>query len=194
REPQEYRRVLASTLDDARMLARLSNGLLQIAQASSDISKIKLKPLRFDELIWSVQEEAQKRHPKVPIEIHFEAYPEDEERLLLVGNEALLLVALLNVFENAGKFSREGQVVHATVAFTDDLFKVTVNDRGIGIQEADLVNVFVPFFRAQNVRDISGHGIGLPLAERIIKLHGGTIQVLSRIGEGTQVIIELPHK
>ncbi|HSI90619.1 MAG TPA: HAMP domain-containing protein, partial [Adhaeribacter sp.] len=111
REPQEYRRVLASTLDDARMLARLSNGLLQIAQASSDISKIKLKPLRFDELIWSVQEEAQKRHPKIPIEIQFEAYPEDEERLLLVGNEALLLVALLNVFENAGKFSREGQVV-----------------------------------------------------------------------------------
>ncbi|HYK55779.1 MAG TPA: HAMP domain-containing sensor histidine kinase, partial [Flavisolibacter sp.] len=194
REPEEYQRVLASTLDDARILARLSNGLLQIAQASTDVSKIKIKPLRFDELILSAQQEAKKRQPEIHFELNFEAYPEDEEALILNGNESLLMVAFLNVFENAGKFSRKGQTVSATIGISKKGFTVLVKDRGIGIQKNDLVNVFVPFFRAQNVRDISGHGIGLPLAERIVKLHQGTIQVHSRIGEGTEVFIYLPAR
>ncbi|MFC5269802.1 HAMP domain-containing sensor histidine kinase [Adhaeribacter terreus] len=194
REPEEYQRVLASTLDDARMLARLSNGLLQIAQASTDVSTIKLKPLRFDELILSAQQEAKKRQPEIKFEVNFEAYPEDEEALILNGNESLLMVAFLNVFENAGKFSRKGQTVSASIGIAKKGFTVLVKDRGIGIQPNDLVNVFVPFFRAQNVRDISGHGIGLPLAERIIKLHQGTIQVNSKIGEGTEVFVYLPAR
>lgn len=194
REPAEYHKVLESTLDDARMLARLSNGLLQIAQASTDISRITLKPVRFDELIWTAQEEAQKRHPKVKFEVNFENFPEEEEGLLLLGNESLLFIGFLNVFENAGKFSRPGQVVQGVVNISRKGFTVTVKDFGIGIQQHDLVNVFVPFFRAQNVRDISGHGIGLPLSERIFKLHKGTIQVNSRLGEGTEVQIFLPAR
>ena len=194
REPAEYHRTLESILDDARMLARLSNGLLQIAQASSDISRITLKHIRFDELIWIAQEEAQKRHPNVKFELQFENFPEEEEGLLVLGNEALLFIGFLNVFENAGKFSRPGQVVQGKVNITRKGFEVTVKDFGIGIQQNDLVNVFVPFFRAQNVREISGHGIGLPLSERIFKLHKGTIQVDSRLGEGTVVSIYLPAR
>lgn len=57
----------------------------------------------------------------------------------------------------------------------------------------DLKHVFVPFFRAENVRNITGHGIGLPLAERILKLHRGTISVNSKISEGTEVTITLPQ-
>ncbi|KAA9345899.1 HAMP domain-containing sensor histidine kinase [Adhaeribacter soli] len=194
REPAEYHRVLESILDDARILARLSNGLLQIAQASTDESKIRTKPLRFDELIWSAQEEAQKRHPQIRYELDFENYPEDEEALMVNGNESLLQVAFLNVFENAGKFSRPGQKVTALLSRVRQGFTVLVKDQGVGIQKDDLVNVFVPFFRAHNVREISGHGIGLPLAERILKLHKGTIQVHSRIGEGTEVFIYLPAR
>ncbi len=192
RDPEEYHRVLECILDDARILARLSNGLLQIAQASTDIAKITLKPIRFDELIWAAQEEAQKRHPGIQFELHFENFPEEEEGLIIQGNESLLFIAFLNVFENAGKFSRQGQVVVGTVSIAKKGFSVLVKDFGIGIQENDLVNVFVPFFRALNVREISGHGIGLPLAERIFKLHKGTIQVNSRLGEGTEVLIDLP--
>lgn len=194
RDPAEYHHTLESTLDDARMLARLSNGLLQIAQASTDISKISQKPIRFDELIWSAQVEAQKRHPNVKFELHFEKFPEEEESLMLLGNESLLFIGFLNVFENAGKFSRPGQPVYGTVNITKKGFAVRVTDHGIGIQKNDLVNVFVPFFRAQNVREISGHGIGLPLSERIFKLHKGTIQVNSNLGKGTEVSIYLPAR
>ena len=68
-----------------------------------------------------------------------------------------------------------------------------VKDQGLGIAEEDLKHVFVPFFRAENVRNITGHGIGLPLAERILKIHHGTISVHSKINQGTEVLISLPQ-
>jgi signal transduction histidine kinase len=194
RTPEEYRQVLTSILDDARRLARLSNGLLQIAQASTDPSQIKIKPLRFDELVWTARDEASKRYPDIPIELNFEEYPEEEELLFLNANEALLEVAFLNVFENAAKFSQPGQSVRADLRVNQDDFTVRIKDQGIGMKRSDLVNVFVPFWRAQNVVGIAGHGIGLPLAEKIIKLHRGTIEVRSDLGKGTEVIINLPAR
>lgn len=71
---------------------------------------------------------------------------------------------------------------------------LTVRDKGRGIGPSDLKNVFVPFFRAENARGISGHGIGLPLAEKIIRLHKGSIQISSTIGLGTNVRITLPSQ
>jgi signal transduction histidine kinase len=194
RTTEEYKQVLASILDDARRLARLSNGLLQIAQASTDPSQIKIKPLRFDELVWTARDEASKRYPDIPIELNFEQYPEEEELLLLNGNEALLEVAFLNVFENAAKFSQPGQSVRADLLVNRHDFTVRIKDQGIGMKQSDLVNVFVPFWRAQNVVGIAGHGIGLPLAEKIIKLHRGAIEVKSNLGKGTEVIIKLPAR
>ena len=193
REPEEYQRVLQSILEDARLLTELSNGLLQIAQASIDASKIKLGNLRFDELVWTAREQALKRQPKAHIEIDFENFPDEEDRLVVKGNEALLLVAVVNVLENAIKFSPDGQSISGVILVKDHEVALKVKDRGLGIAEEDLKHVFVPFFRAENVRNITGHGIGLPLAERILKIHHGTISVNSKINQGTEVLISLPQ-
>ncbi|PIQ20115.1 MAG: two-component sensor histidine kinase, partial [Cytophagales bacterium CG18_big_fil_WC_8_21_14_2_50_42_9] len=67
-----------------------------------------------------------------------------------------------------------------------------VKDKGRGMTESDLKKIFVPFWRADNVRNISGHGIGLPLAEKIVKLHKGNIQVNSELSVGTEVTIIIP--
>jgi len=194
REPEEYQRVLHSILEDTRLLTELSNGLLQIAQASIDASKIKKSYLRFDELVWMAREQALKRQPAARIDIGFANVPEEEERLVVEGNEALLLVAVVNVLENAIKFSpREGQPVSCQLEVLRHEVTLRVQDKGLGIMPEDLKHVFVPFFRAENVRNITGHGIGLPLAERILKLHNGTINVNSKISEGTEVTITLPQ-
>jgi signal transduction histidine kinase len=120
--------------------------------------------------------------------------PEEEDRLIIKGNEPLLLIALLNVLENAKKFSSEGDAVQASIQVLDQEVVLTVSDKGRGIGPSDLKRVFVPFFRAENVRDIMGHGMGLPLAERVIKLHKGSIQIKSAIGKGTEVKIALPSQ
>jgi signal transduction histidine kinase len=191
REKPEYERVLNSILDDARLLAKLSNGMLQIAHASFDIAKIKLVPIRFDEVVFQASVEARKRQPGTHIEINFEQEPDDEKRLVVKGNEALLLIALINVLENACKFSG-GKLVTASIHLQPAAIVFYVRDQGRGMQAKDLKNVFVPFWRGDNVRDISGHGIGLPLAEKIIKLHKGTIQIDSQLNVGTEVTIAIP--
>ncbi|GAB3199808.1 signal transduction histidine kinase [Pontibacter aydingkolensis] len=193
REPEEYARVLRSTLEDARLLTELSNGLLQIAQASLDPSKIKLSYLRFDELVWTAHDQVLKRLPDAHISINFANFPDDEDRLMVKGNEALLLIAVVNVLENAIKFTPTGQTVNALIILRDSEVILEVTDQGLGIKEEDLKHVFVPFFRAENVRNITGHGIGLPLAERILKLHKGQIVVDSILDKGTKVTIKLPQ-
>ena len=192
RDAHEYKRVLQSVLDEARLLARLSNGMLQIAHASFDVSKIKLEPLRFDELVFQAAEEAKRRQPHVHIDIDFNQLPDDERKLTCRGNESLLLIALLNIFENACKFSGEGQLVKGTITAKQNQIVLQVKDQGRGMKQEDLKNVFVPFWRADNVRDISGHGIGLPLAERIMKLHKGVVRVDSQLAVGTEVTIVIP--
>ncbi|MGV3504354.1 MAG: sensor histidine kinase [Adhaeribacter sp.] len=191
RENAEYRRVLGSILDEATLLAKLSNGMLQIAHASFDISKIKLVPIRFDELVFQASAEARKRQPGSVIDLHFDQLPEDENRLVCKGNETLLLIALINVLENACKFSG-GKKVTATIHLNPGAIVLQVQDQGRGMQAKDLKNVFVPFWRADNVRDISGHGIGLPLAEKIIKVHRGSIRIESELHVGTKVNISIP--
>ena len=192
RETEEYQRVLSSTLEDARLLAELSNGLLQIAQASIDSSKIKMAHVRFDELLWLAHDQALKRQPGALYNIDFDDLPDDEDRLIVKANEALLLIAVVNVLENAAKFSSKGEYTFVRLSANRQEVVLQVSDRGVGIAPQDLKHVFVPFFRANNVRNTSGHGIGLPLAESIIKLHRGTITVDSKIAEGTIVTIRIP--
>ncbi|ALJ00238.1 HAMP domain-containing sensor histidine kinase [Rufibacter tibetensis] len=192
RQPDEYERVLKSILEDAQLLAQLSNGLLQMVQASTDSSKVQMTDLRLDELVWQACGEARKRQPKMKVEVEFANMPEDENELLIKGNEALLLIATVNVLENAAKFSGENPMISASIEVKPRTLLLKVQDRGIGMAPEDVRKVFVPFFRAENVRDISGHGIGLPLAEKIIQLHRGSIAVHSQLNQGTEVTITLP--
>lgn len=193
RTPEEYQRVLNSILEDARLLTELSNGLLQIAQASIDSSNIQQVYLRFDELVWMARDQVMKRRPDAYIDIDFANFPDDENRLIVKGNEALLLIAIVNVIENAIKFSPSGKSATVRIVLGRKDVMLLVKDSGLGITEEDLRHVFVPFFRSNNVRNITGHGIGLPLTERILKLHRGSVTVHSQINEGTEVTLTLPQ-
>jgi len=192
RQPEEYRRVLHSILDDAKLLAQLSNGLLQMVQASADTTKVPMATLRMDEIVWQACAEARKRQPNMEVDVQFANLPEEESELEVSGNEALLLISLVNVLENAAKFSGHHPRISASIEVQLKNLVLRVRDKGIGMTEDDVRKVFVPFFRAENVREISGHGIGLPLAEKILTLHKGTITVNSRLNQGTEVTISLP--
>jgi signal transduction histidine kinase len=75
----------------------------------------------------------------------------------------------------------------------DDLV-ITVTDHGRGIPDDDLVDIFDAFFRASNVDDVHGVGLGLTLARDFIQSHGGTLAIQSREGEGTTAIVRLPQR
>ena len=111
--------------------------------------------------------------------------PADPEHLVIKGNRQLLSRALTNLLDNALKYSGPEQPVLVQFDFRDGQSHIRIQDHGIGISEQALPLVFQPFYRADNARGIGGHGVGLPLARRIVELHGGQLRISSTLGSGT---------
>jgi signal transduction histidine kinase len=191
RPVNEYRRVLQSTLDAARQLTSLTNGLLEIARASGDPSQVPMSVVRLDELLLMAHEQILRRYPTSRVDLDFGDPAEEAGTFIVRGNEALLLAAMLNVLDNACKFSAStGQPITAALAATGPRIVLTVTDQGPGLDAADLQQVFVPFFRSEAMRGVPGHGIGLPLTAQIMALHGGAVKVESQLEKGTSVKLE----
>lgn len=189
----EYRRVLQSTLDAARQLNNLTNGLLQIARASGDASQVPMSEVRMDEVLLQAHEQILRRHPSCRVDLDFAEAPEGATSYTVRGNEPLLLAAVLNILDNACKFSQGATLpVTATLAPHRRRLTLLVTDYGPGMNAADLDQVFVPFFRAASTRVVPGHGIGLPLTAQIMALHGGTVRLDSEPGQGMQAWLEMP--
>lgn len=110
----------------------------------------------------------------------------DPERMrILVGN----------ILSNAIKYSDpKGAPVRVVLDAADGAIMISFHDHGIGIARDDIPYVFEPFYRADRSRsrDTGGYGIGLSLAKRIIEAHGGSIELSSRLGEGTSVLVSVP--
>jgi signal transduction histidine kinase len=189
---EDARKILGSLLEDIKQLNKLSNGLLDLAQANLDISEIKLGHIRIDEALGFVRAELIKRNKKYKVEINFEEFPDNEDLLIMRGNEQLIRSALVNVIDNACKYSNDN-TANVSLRFDEKYIKIKVSDNGIGISENDLKNIFEPFYRAGNVKNYSGHGIGLTLTKKIVDIHEGSIHIGSESGKGTEVAIVFPH-
>lgn len=205
RSVEAYKSALRKTLSDAKKLVRLSNNLLDLAKASYDSSEISFKQTRIDEALLDAMQQVQQANPNFKIDIHFENDFENDHQISVKGNEYLLKVAFANLFENGCKFSADKCCMVSISSpqpdignpqsATHDPTYITLKfiDKGIGIAESDLKNIFTPFYRGENKKYTDGNGIGLALTQKIILLHRGTISVSSKQDEGTTFHIQLPH-
>jgi signal transduction histidine kinase len=190
RNTDEYKIVLQTVLEEAERLHKLSDGLLNIVQASSDINNIKMEYIRIDELLEDSKNIVQSQMPESKMDLGFDNMPDNSDDLLIKGNKNLLTIAFENLFENANKFS-ENNKVKINLIYDPELIKVTIRDNGIGIPEKDMSNVFQTFFRAENARSFAGSGVGLSLCQKIFLLHKGNLSIQSELGKGTIVSIML---
>ncbi|MBL7736952.1 MAG: HAMP domain-containing histidine kinase [Chitinophagaceae bacterium] len=191
----EYKNAVANALTDAKKLTRLSNSLLDLAKASYDPSEIAFKPTRIDEVLLDARQQVQKVNPGYKIDIHFDPEflrDENDNQILVNGNEYLLKAAFANLFENGCKFSNDKQSV-VSISFSNEKIILRFADKGIGIPEDDLKNIFTPFYRGDNKNFADGNGIGLSLTQKIIVLHKGIIAVRSERNQGSTFTVELPH-
>lgn len=191
RTAKEYISMLHSIHEDILLLGKLSNGLLDLAHASSDVSKISFNSIRIDEMLWQARAELLLGPNKYNITIQFEYFPDDEKKLLIRGNEHLLKTAFINLMENACKFSDDKSVSLLLNISGGNAF-LYFKDRGIGISPSEIEQVFEPFYRGDNARSIKGHGLGLSLTNKIIQLHKGKINISSQVNHGTTVTVILP--
>lgn len=192
RNSERYVSSLNNILLDSKRLIRLIEGLLNLAKADLDPRQIKMEEFRLDELLMDAMTTVMHAHPSYHIELLFDTESEDDTFITVCGNRYLLTHAFINLMENNCKFSQDETSV-VQIGFWEKWSILRFSDSGIGISEKDREKLFVPFYRGANSGYTSGHGIGLALVQKIISLHKGTIEVNSKVGEGTTFIVKLKH-
>lgn len=192
RSVEEYQRVMKSVFDDARTLVELTNGLLVLAQSGIQRSKLPFGPLRIDEVLYAAKDELARAQPEYQFQIEYRELPEEEEAMVVYGNEQLLKTTFLNLLDNACKFSSDHQVM-VGFSFPERQVEIHFSDRGMGVPAGEEIQIFNSFFRGSNASGITrGHGIGLSLCKRIIQLHQGALRYELRAGGGSNFIVTLP--
>ena len=191
RKPEEYVETLKAMLTQAEKLDKKTKALLFLAKTGFDGKSQKFTKIRVDQLILDVIQTVEKINSKSKISLDFSLLPESPEKLKISGNEQLLHLAFSNVILNACKYS-ENKVVKVAVGASEKDVIVVIKDSGIGIPENDIPFIFDPYFRASNAKAYEGYGIGLPLANNIVKMHNGALTIASVVNEGTTVRINFP--
>ena len=121
--------------------------------------------------------------------LHFSA-PNDLS--LIMGDVTYLTKALQHLLDNAYRFTPQDGSITVTMRRIDSHICIDISDTGIGISGQDLPQIFQTFWRKDEAHSTPGFGLGLPIAQKIIEKHDGTITVESKVGQGTTVLIKLP--
>lgn len=184
RSVEVYQESLRIISFEAERLKFLTQQLLELEKAESMASLPNPEPESIELLLLEMAE-------KFPSGRLRWQLPAKEKVRLVRANYYLLFTAISNLVDNALKYSGDKPVA---IQFQDvkEFYQIKISDDGIGIPAQDLPIIYTPMHRAQNARNIKGHGIGLPLAKRIIELHNGTIEIITEEGRGTDVVVKLP--
>lgn len=168
---------LAQMVEELLDFSRLQNGRMKLVKDKLDlIAELSDAVLMF--------EERAKHENKRLI------YEESDQIAPFFGDRNRLRQVFVNIIDNALKYSDSGDSITIRTSVTGESICITVSDTGIGIKEADLSKVKEKFFKANSTR--RGSGIGLAVADEIIGMHGGSLELTSKEGVGTKVIIILP--
>lgn len=176
RTQREYEQTLHSLLNDTERLNETISSLLELAQVDMSYTQAALSPVAIDELVWELSDYWNAKAGKGMFVVNVTSLPEDHEKLLIPANKALLTIALNNIISNGYKFSNN-ELVQCDLDADNDHISITITDLGIGIPEEEMQRIFQSFFRASNVKNYHGSGIGLYITAKIINLFNGTIEV-----------------
>ena len=191
KETQEkFLKVIAT---ESRRMARLVTDLLTLSRY--DNNKNKTKKVQFDlgELVKKCQE-------KLAIEIKkknhdVKCFVTADVPLVYADKDDIERV-ILNILTNSIKYTKENGEIKIYVGFVYNDAYIKIFDNGIGIPEEDLSRIFERFYRVDKARtrEMGGTGLGLSIAKEILDKNGGSIDIKSVVGKGTEVVIKIPTK
>jgi signal transduction histidine kinase len=187
-QPDERNEQLESIARNTRRMAGMMEGVLVLSRL--DAGKLDFQPTVLDLNVFCrrvVDEVLSATNRRGNIELTLHSIPSAAR-----ADEQLLGHIFTNLLSNAVKYSEPGATVHFTIRRDGRNAVCVVRDGGIGISENDQQQLFKAFHRGGNVGTRPGTGLGLLLVKRCAELHGGTVQVDSRITEGTTVTVTLP--
>jgi two-component system sensor histidine kinase KdpD len=186
---QEARRELARTIyDEGQRMATLANNILDMARLDAGAVTLKREWVPLEEIVGGVLTRLRSRLEGRPVRI---ALPKDAP---LVKLDAVLIEqVLVNIVENALKYTPAGTAIEISAEFAPASVTVSVADEGPGITAGLEERLFDKFYRASPERAQSGVGLGLTICRAIVEAHGGTIRAENRFPHGAAFRFTLPR-
>jgi two-component system sensor histidine kinase KdpD len=179
--------LIVSATQQAQRLNRLVENLLDMTRIEAGAIHLNKEQSDIQEVITSVLSQSPDRFCDHPVKMEI---PQD---LPLVNFDAVLIgQVLLNILDNACKYSNKGQPIEIRVKKMPFEIQVEVQDHGSGIPSGDLERIFNKFYRLQRDISQSGTGLGLSICRGIIEAHGGKIYAENNSNPGASVIFTLP--
>jgi two-component system heavy metal sensor histidine kinase CusS len=193
RSAEEYREVIESCLEESVRLSELIGDLLFLARAESPLTHVRRECVDVAELLSGVREyyEASASDGGVSLTTATSAEP-----VIAQLDRTLLQRAVGNLISNALAHTPPGGAVVLGTNTDSSMIHIEVSDTGAGIPPEALPRVFDRFFRVDSSRSQAsgGTGLGLAIVQSIALLHGGNVEISSKLGQGTQVTLHMPIK
>ena len=178
---------------EARRMAKLVTDLLTLSRYDSNKKKTQKEPFDLGELVKKCQDklaiEIKKKNHTVNCFVTADVPP------VLADKDDIERV-VLNILTNSIKYTKDGGEIKIYVGFVYNDAYIKIFDNGIGIPEEDLSRIFERFYRVDKARtrEMGGTGLGLSIAKEILDKNGGSIDIKSVVGQGTEVVIRIPTK
>jgi signal transduction histidine kinase len=184
---QDQHEYVAMIEHDSARLIRVVNGLLEWGRAEAGHAGLRREPVAMralaEEVLALLRPAAQAKAVKLELE---------GGGASVVGDTDKIKQVLINLVDNAVKFSPPRCAVRLKIANGGDTLRVTVEDEGPGIAAADAPHLFERFFRARSADSTAGTGLGLAIARNLARLHGGDITLDASVGCGSRFTLTLP--
>jgi len=191
RTPEEYQRVLQSSLEEIARLTKLTEDLLTLARSDAGESVLELEQVQLDQLASEARAYIAPLADSAGVALSYDAPPSP---VVVEGDQKRLNQLLVNLLDNAIKYTPSGGSARLALAVEDANAVIEVTDTGRGIPSAALPHIFERFYRQTDPRDsrVTGFGLGLAISKWIVDAHGGSIEADSQEGRGSRFTVRLP--
>jgi len=190
-EPEMVRRFADRLTTEAERLSRITREVIELSRLQSADPLHDAEVLDVDHIVASAMDQNAVAAESNGVRL----VRGGDKRATVIGDEALLIVALHNLIANAVQYSSRGARIGVGVRAGDELVEIAVTDQGIGIAPDDLERIFDRFYRVDQARsrNTGGTGLGLSIVKHVIQNHGGEVTVWSQRGRGSTFTIRLPR-
>lgn len=186
---KEARNLINSNLEELTELQQLVNNLLKLTRVSvANHSNVDHQSIYLKNILTEAASKLTPLAKRKKISISLKLSP-----VQVLGERSSLTELFVILMDNAIKYSNSNSAITVSVSRSGSKAVIAVKDRGIGIAEEDINNVFDRFYRADKSRSgTDGHGLGLSIAKKIVESHSGSISVQSKLNKGSTFTVTLP--
>ena len=187
-DEQILKEAIEALKNESEHMKNLIEQLLFLARGDSGRNTLRMEEFNLTEIVEDVMDESLMIDEK-----HTYRFTGDGDIITVKGDMAMIKQSLRIFVQNASKYSAEGDEIILWAGMLDGRPAYSVQDEGIGMESSEVIHIFERFYRSDQARSSSfgGTGLGLSIAKWIIDAHNGVIEVLSRSGFGTRIVVKL---